>query len=158
MSYSRWSTSRWYTFWSAMGAESNEYRLPTKKLKRSQVFEICDMPSYFITYGELVDRSRSSILHEVKEHFSKEFEWSGIEINKETGKLENSETQIIKPKPPTWEELRELQDYFGRFIIDVDEYFKPWNFFKYEWLYPIRNKMIFKYRKLKLKYVKDRSK
>ena len=74
MSYSRWSNSRWYTFWSAMGAEPTEYKWPTQKLKDSQVFEICDMPSYYITYGELKRRSRSAILHEIEEHFAADFD------------------------------------------------------------------------------------
>ena len=134
MSYSRWSNSRWYTFWSAMGGLQTEYKFPTEKLKRSQVFEICDIPSYHITYGDLVDRSRSTVLHEIEELYSKD------------------------KVPPTWEEMMELQEYFSRFIKDVDEHFQPWNFFLYEWLYPIRNKVIFKYRKLKEKYVKNRSK
>lgn len=132
MSYSRWSSSRWYTFWSAMGAESTEYRLPTQKLKEGQVFEICDIPSYHITYGELKSRSRSAVLHEVEELYAKD---------------------SIRP---TWEELMELQEYFSRFIKDVDDHFKLWNFMKYEWYYPFRNKIYWKIKKLKKRYGKNR--
>ena len=134
MSYSRWSSSRWYTFWSAMGAESTEYRLPTQKLKEGQVFEICDIPSYHITYGDLKKRSRSAVLHEIEELYAKDY------------------------VRPTWEELMELQEYFSRFIKDVDDHFKLWNFMKYEWYYPFRNKIYWKIKKLKKRYVKDRSK
>lgn len=132
MSYSRWSNSRWYTFWSATDAKSTEYKWPTQKLKDVQVFEICDIPSYHITYGELKKRSRSALLLEIEEHFVKD---------------------SIKP---TWDELNELQLYFARFIRDVDEHFTFWTFIKYEWYFPFRNKIIFKYRKLKQRYVKDR--
>ena len=133
MSYSRWSNSRWYTFWSAMGAEPTQYKWPTQRLKDNQVFEICDIPSYFITYSELKSRSRREILLEIEESFAED------------------------KRKPTWDELLELQDYFDQFIKDVDDHFKFWTFMRYEWYYPFRNKFIFKYRKLKQRYVKDRS-
>ena len=145
MSYSRWSReSRWYTFWSASGSTDTQYKWPTKNLKRSQIFEICDMPSYRITYGDLVDRSRSSVLHEIEEHFAKDFEWNDLEFV--DGKLEPGETTIIKGRRPTWEELHQLQDYIARFIRDVDNHFQTWEFFKYEWIIPIYHKI---YRKIK---------
>lgn len=146
MSYSRWSNSRWYTFWSAMGAEPTEYKWPTQKLKDNQVFEICDMPSYHITYGDLKRRSRSAVLHEIEEHFTQDFEWTDME----------GTTHISKSVPPTWEELMELQEYFSRFIKDVDDHFKLWNFMKYEWYYPFRNKIYWKIKKLKKRYGKNR--
>lgn len=151
MSYSRWSNSRWYTFWSAMGSSQTEYKFPTNKLKRSQIFEICDMPSYHITYGDLVDRSRSAVLHEIEEHFAADFEWHGLKSV--DGKLEPDETEIIKGRRPTWEELNELQLYFSQFIRDVDEHFKPWNFFLYEWYYPTRNKIYRTIKKLIWKHL-----
>ena len=40
MSYSRWSTSVWYTFWAV--TTGLKYKWPTNELKRSQIFEICD--------------------------------------------------------------------------------------------------------------------
>jgi len=156
MSYSRWSNSRWYTFWSANGAVPTEYKWPTQKLKDSQVFEICDMPSYYITYGDLKRRSRSAILHEIEEHFAADFDWHDIEIV--DGKLEQGKSKIIKGKRPTWDELNELQLYLARFTRDVDDHFRFWTFMKYEWYLPFRNRIIFKYRKLKQRYVKDRSK
>jgi hypothetical protein len=66
MSYSRWITSIWYTYWSA-SSEETTYKLPTKKLKYNQAFTICDFPSYDITYGELMTKDINTILQEVKE-------------------------------------------------------------------------------------------
>jgi hypothetical protein len=67
------------------------------------------MPSYCITYGDLVDRSRSSVIKEIEDHF-------GGDV--------------------TWDELDQLQDQFARFIRDVDNHFQTWEFFKYEWAIP----------------------
>ena len=156
MSYSRWSNSRWYTYWSSNGSWETEYKWPTEQLKNSQVFEICDIPSYYITYGDLVSRSRSAVLHEIEEHFAKDFEWSSLDIV--DGKLEPGKTTTAKGIRPTWEELNELQEYLSRFMKDVDEHFKWNNFFLYEWVYPFKSKIYWKIRKLKQRYVKNRSK
>ena len=69
MSYSRWGTSVWYTFWAATIDLS--YKWPTNELKRSQVFEICDMPSFRLTYGELQDKGMYSVLEEIKVFYNK---------------------------------------------------------------------------------------
>jgi hypothetical protein len=106
-----------------MGDYQTKYKWPTKKLKDGQVFEICDIPSYFITYSELKSRPRIDVLNEIQEYYT-------------NGK-----------KKPTWDEMIELQNYFDCFIKDVDTDFKLHNFIKYEWYYPLRNKFIFKYRK-----------
>jgi len=131
MAYSRWGGSRWYTFWSARSGAETQYKWPTQKLKNSQVFEICDIPSYCITYDDLVNKSRSKVLHEVKKHFDDKV---------------------------TWDELSELQEYFSEFIRDVDEHFQLWEFFKYEWYYPTRNEINWKIRKIKQQYEQNRSK
>jgi len=115
MSYSRWSNSVWYTFWSAH-SESKDFQFPTKKLKYSQTFMICDFPSYSITYGELMAKDMYIILQDVKEYY--------------------------KDKNPTNGELDELGAYITEFIDDVDNHFKWKNFFMYEWYYPLRNKLI----------------
>lgn len=155
MSYSRWSNSRWYTFWSAMGGETSEFKWPTQKLKDRQVFEICDIPSYHITYGELKRRSRSAVLHEIEEHFAADHQLRGMDFSSDEPKL--GEVKTYKGNRPTWDELLELQNYFDNFIKDVDDHFKFWTFMQYEWYYPLRNKIIWKIRKLKQRYVKDRS-
>ena len=52
MAYSRWSHSYWYTFWSSPSETEMQFKWPTKKLKRKQTFEIVDMRSFYLTYGE----------------------------------------------------------------------------------------------------------
>ena len=142
MSYSRWSNSRWYTFWSSVGSADMEFKLPTRKLKYNQTFEICDIPSYFLTYEDIEVKGIKVILEEVKKLYSKD----GIlpEIIKE------DRIYTYKANSPTWEELQELQDYIFEFKKDIDNHFKLINFIKYEWYYPLRNKII--------NYVKKRSK
>jgi len=108
MSYSRWSYSTWYTFWSSLEEETVcEFKFPTKKLKYVQTFEICDFPSYYITYGELMENGLFKTLDDVKKYYHQNHS--------------------------------KFTDH--RFIEDVDEHFKWGNFFRYEWYYPLRNKM-----------------
>ena len=127
MSYSRWSYSTWYTFWSALEEETVcEFKLPTKKLKYAQTFEICDFPSYYITYGKLMENGLFKTLDDVKKFYHQ----SHSEF-----------TDHTHAKNPTEDELAELGTYLLRFVEDVDEHFKWGNFFRYEWYYPLRNKM-----------------
>ena len=130
MSYSRWSTSTWYTFWSAFG-ESTEYKLPTKRLKNNQCMEICDFPSYFIYYGKFKEIGMDGLILDIKKTFSEPVSYKNLDA---------------KAKNPTEEEIEELKGYILRFIDDVDDHFKWKNFFMYEWYYPSRNKIIFWYR------------
>jgi hypothetical protein len=113
MSYSRWSNSRWYTFWTTF-SEDMEFKLPTKKLKDNQVIEVCGFPSLFFSYGEFRQVGIDQILLEVKLVF----------------------------QDATEEELEELGVYFQRFIDDVDGRFKSffyyewWIPFRYNvWMY-----------------------
>jgi hypothetical protein len=126
MSYSRWSHSTWYTFWSSV-SESTEYKLSTKRLKNAQVFEICDFPSYYITYGELVNDGLYTILERVETYY------------RQSHTIFTDQTSCIKN--PTKEEMDELGGYLLEFIKDVDNHFKWYNYFKYEWYYPTRNKI-----------------
>lgn len=144
MSYSRWGNSRWYTFWSSVGDTDMEFKLPTRKLKYNQTFEICDIPSYFLTYEDIEVKGIKAILEEVKKLYSKDYEGISSEIIKE------DRTYTYKANSPTLEELQELQDYIFEFKKDIDNHFKLINFIKYEWYYPLRNKII--------NYVKNRSK
>lgn len=138
MSYSRWSNSTWYTFWSAFTSE--EYKWPSKKLKNSQVFEICDLPSYRFTYGELQDLGIYAILKKIKKFYSKQH---SIEMFKKwkDGKAVYRK-KIVKAKNPTEEEMLELVRYIREWEKDVEEHFKFWTFIRYEWWYPIRNKIL----------------
>jgi len=120
MSYSRWSYSTWYTFWASLG-EGCEFKFPTKKLKHKQTFEICDFPSYYITYGELMENGLLETLDDVKRVYTH----GGVNA-----------------KNPTEDELDELGVYLLEFVKDVDEHFEWGNFFRYEWYYPLRNKIL----------------
>ena len=116
MSYSRWGNSRWYTFWSSVGDTDMEFKLPTRKLKYNQTFEICDIPSYFLTYEDIEVKGIKAILEEVKKLYSKDYEGISSEIIKE------DRTYTYKANSPTLEELQELQDYifeFKRILIII---------------------------------------
>jgi hypothetical protein len=140
MAYSRFSNSCWYTFWRV--DEDLEFKWPTKKLKNRQVFEICDFPSYGITYEELKTKDWRTILKEIKRYYKRphqgkifvDFDIDGEAVYK---------SQTYPAKNPTAKELNELVDYFRRFVEDVDDHFRFWNFIKFEWYYPLRNKVIF---------------
>ena len=128
MSYSRWSYSTWYTFWSSLGDDTVcEFKLPTKSLKDAQVFEICDFPSYYITYSELMNDGLYTILERVQAYYQQ----SHIKFT----------DQVPYIKNPTEEEMDELGSYLLEFVKDVDDHFKWYNFFRYEWYYPVRNKI-----------------
>lgn len=119
MSYSRWSNSKWYTFWAGCG--DTKFKLPTQKLKNCQIFHIAGMPGTKITYGELMDRGIYMILQDVRDIYLGEY--------------------------ITEEEIFELKGYLLEFMIDVDNHFRWFIFFKYEWYYPIRNKLIWTFKK-----------
>jgi hypothetical protein len=119
MAYSRWSNSYWYTFWTTRSETETQFKWPTKQLKRKQVFEICDMRPFFISYGELEDEGMGKIINKVKKVFKK----------------------THPNNPPTEEQLRELMGYINEWREDVDWHFKFGTFMLYEWYYPIRNKI-----------------
>lgn len=117
MAYSRWSKdSVWYTFWSSYCSESLKFKLPTKKLKNSQCFEICDYPTYFITYHDLKTKGIKKMVADVQ-HFYRE-----LKITK-------------------FSDYTELRKQLIFFMDDVDEHFKWKNFFYHEWYIPVRNKI-----------------
>lgn len=119
MSYSRWSNSKWYTFWSGCG--ETQFKLPTQKLKNCQTFQIFDMPGTKITYGELMDKGIYMILQDVRDVYLGEY--------------------------ITEEEIFELKMYLLEFMVDVDNHFRWFTFFRYEWYYPIRNKIVWTFKK-----------
>lgn len=127
MSYSRWSTSIWYTFWTSM-SESSEFKWPTTRLKENQFFEICDLvSSYHISYGELSKLGVDGVIEEVRNFYSNSHKVRIL-----------GEEEMFK-KEYTDEEFDELKIYLLEFMRDVDEHFKWKNFFRYEWYYPVRN-------------------
>jgi len=139
MSYSRWSHSRWYTFWCNMGEDGMEFKLPSHKLKRSQVFEICDFDTYFVTYGDIEDYGMKSIFKRIKKHYSKSFEVE-MPMGNKKGEYIGSEF-VTQKNPPTVEELNEVAGYIRMFVEDVDKYFEFNTFFYYEWWLPLKYKI-----------------
>ena len=134
MSYSRWSNSVWYTFWTSF-SEDTKFKLPTKRLKNNQYFEICDLQSYHVSYGEIDEIGIDNVIKEIKYYYSKSYNISIM-----------GEETVFK-KDVTEEEWNELKGYLLAFVDDIDEHFQ-WNtFFKYEWYYPVRNKIYFFIRK-----------
>jgi hypothetical protein len=138
MSYSRWSNSIWYTFWS-----SNSPKGINKK--KEQIFEICDFPSYHVIYQQIVD-DIDKVIYEVNEYYSKEHNgqiFDGIE----DGEFKYV-PHVWGPKNPSDEELQELKEYMLQFVADMDEHFKFFNYIKYEFYYPARNKIYWKFKKI----------
>jgi hypothetical protein len=138
MSYSRFSNSVWYTFWTS-GSPKGINK------KKEQIFEICDFPSYNVTYQQIVD-DVDKVIYEVNEFYSKEHNgqiFDGIE----DGKFKYV-PHVWGPKNPSDEELQELKEYMLEFAKDVDEHFKLFNYIKYEVYYPIKNKIYWKMKKL----------
>ena len=128
MAYSRWSNSIWYTFWVA---SDMKYKLPTQDLKNEQLFEICDFPSYYVSYGSLKIKGIDNTLKEVRAFYSQNHPgmiFDGL-VN---GKITHKET-IFEAKNHSDEEIEELRGYLKKFIGDVDNYFKFWNFMYCEW-------------------------
>jgi len=128
MAYSRWSNSIWYTFWVALDMK---YKLPTQSLKDEQLFEICDFPSYYVSYGSIKLKGIDGVLKEVKTFYSQNHSGT-IFDGFVDGKITYKET-IFEAKNHSDEEIEELRDYLKEFIEDVDKHFKWKNFFYSEW-------------------------
>ena len=124
MSYSRWGQSRWYTYW----AEDTpiHFKLPTRRLKRRQVFVISDFPSYFLSYGDLEDKGMGLVWDEIRQFYWREHPY----------------TKLPPAKKPSETEMQELMVYIQQWRQDVDEHFKLSFFLKYEWYFPLRNKIL----------------
>jgi hypothetical protein len=144
MSYSRWSSSRWYTFWRA--DEFSNVTFPTQKRKRAQVFEICDFPSYYLTYGELVDKGAYKVLREIKAFYSKSHTGEVASSYKDGYVTEYSDT-IFEPKNPTGHELLELSGYIAKWQKDVDEAFTLKSYLKDLWGLKIKRGIISLFKK-----------
>ena len=154
MSYSRWGSSTWYTFWSAIGDDS-QFKWPTKRLMRAQCFQICDMPSYTFTYGELVDKGHNQILANIFAFYKTEHPGKILkELNLD--KLEYEDT-VYPAKNPSCNEILELFGYISNWEDDVVEHFKFWTFMRYEWWYPIRNQILWKIQSIRSKFSKKRT-
>lgn len=146
MSYSRWSNSTWYTFWTSF-SEQTQYRFPTQQLKNNQVFEICDSPFLHFTYLEICE-DLEKVLNLVRETYSKPYEGNMLVEWKGPDSKPVYESHIFDPKNPSEDEILELKLYMLEFKVDIDRHFEPFTFFLYEWYYPTRNAIYFKWRDL----------
>jgi len=120
MAYSRFGSSRWYTYW------YEDYRsgikFPTRKEKRREMFMIHDYPTYIVSYGDLQDKGIGRIWDDIRL-----FYWT--------------DTEEHKAKKPSETEMQELMQYIKQWRQDVDNHFKLSVFLKYEWYFPLRNKI-----------------
>ena len=136
MAYSRWGNSIWYTFWCY---SYRDFKFPTQKLKNTEIFEICDFPSFLISYGDLKTKGIDVILKDVNDFYTKEHNGSIFDsfVN---GKITFKDT-TFDAKNPTPEEIEELRGYLTKFIDDVDDYYKWKNFFYFEWYLTLHSKI-----------------
>lgn len=135
MAYSRFTTSRWYTYWQI--TDNSEFTFPTVKRKNSEVFMIQNFPSIIFTYAELTRNIDECLLHVCK-RCAHEYEGNILKYNYETGHME-PEFIIYPADPATEEELQELKGYMQEFISDVDSHYEWRQYFRFEWWLPIRN-------------------
>jgi hypothetical protein len=102
------------------------------KLKETQLFEIYDVPSYTITYGEIKQKGVEDVINDISNIYSKSYDGSKLIWNPDTCRTEYDEC-VYPAKNPTDSELNELKGYIEDFINCVDESFKWVNFFKLYW-------------------------
>ena len=126
MSYSRWNKySVWYTFWDAGSSDPTRFKLPTKRLRDNQYFEICDFDEPIrISYKELKEIGIKGVVKKVQETY------------KDRTNIKFSDYSKLR-----WQLIE--------FMTDVDEHFQWINFFKYEWWYPVRNEVRWFFKKFK---------
>ena len=101
MAYSRWLTSRWYTFWSWTPSEEPD----------EQVFQICEFGGgIFFSYKEIKE-DIDDCLKRVVEH---------LKEPKNVKLLGAEEVRFVGPLP-TDKEVAELKGYMLEFLQDVEE-------------------------------------
>jgi len=114
MIYSRWGNgSVWYCFWNKYKAEM-KYKLPTKKLKNKQTFQIYDVPSYYVTYSYIKENGIGKVLDDINGFYRK----NGKKIKEDN--------------------LMKLMLNIKSFVTSVDNSFKLRNFFHDNWILPIK--------------------
>jgi hypothetical protein len=150
MSYSRWSNSIWYTFWTSASPQC-DFRWPTKQLRDSQLFEICGIPSYTISYGEIIEKGIPVILREVHDYYNQTHACSLLDGWDEQRKPLYSPTTILA-QSFTESELQELGEYIAQFASDVEHNFQYINFIKKYWWHVIRYTLFNRY-KYKLRHI-----
>lgn len=117
MIYSRWGRgSKWYCFWNKSKLPM-QYKLPTKSFKKKQIFQIYDVPSYSVTYGDIQEKGISKILDEISSFYNK---------NK---------------KRPKEKDMMALMTHIRSFQNDVDKEFDVLTFLYYNWIQPTKNRL-----------------
>lgn len=117
MAYSRWTTSRWYTFWASQSL--NDENEPITK--DEQMFAICDFgESPGFTYKQLTD-DIDKCLQEVKEHYATERKGKMLTSFKTGTDDPVYEEVTYEPEIIPDVEMQELKLYMLNFIQDVDE-------------------------------------
>ena len=115
MIYSRWGRgSVWYCFWNKSKA-SMKFKLPTKALKKNQVFQIYDVPSYSVTYGEIKERGISKVLDDISSFYNKH------------------------KKRPKEKDMMQLMTYIRYFENNVDKEFTIGTFLYNNWIQAIKD-------------------
>ena len=109
MSYSRWGSSFWYTYWSASGGPNKE----------EQIFEICDVSRNMrFSYRE-IKKDMQSCLDKVRSEFAKEKEVEYLVDVFDPSK--GSETVRFKSLVLEESLLEELGEYMKKFVTDVEK-------------------------------------
>ena len=101
MAYSRWLTSRWYTFWSWT---------PSQEMDK-QIFQICEFGGGIgFTYKEIKEDA-DGCLERVVDYLKEPRDISLVKRKKE---------EFVGPCP-TDKELQELKIYMMDFVFDVED-------------------------------------
>ena len=109
MSYSRWGSSFWYTYWSASGGTNKE----------EKIFEICDVSRNMrFSYRE-IKKDMQSCLDKVRSEFAKEKEVEYLVDVFDPSK--GSETVRFKSLVLEESLLEELGEYMKKFVTDVEK-------------------------------------
>lgn len=108
MSFSRWSNSRWYTYW----AENS--KKPGSNKRIDQIFEICSNTQF--TYSELKENI-DKCLEIVSFNETKVFDNNiGFELDPN----DSDSYTIDQSLTPSKEEMEELRGYMLKFLSRVD--------------------------------------
>lgn len=120
MAYSRWSNSRWYTYWLAT----------EDKRKNKQKFEICDtLRNLRFTYKEL-KKDIEKCLDYVCKLYGESWTGEMLDLDDDASfdfkriSEWKYKSQTFEPDPVSQAERDELKGYMLQFLKDVDNEFK----------------------------------
>lgn len=131
--YSRWIGGSWFTLWSTL-SPSTTFKFKTEKLKNSQVFEICDIPSFKISYKDITDKGLDKVILDVNVHFNRIY--TGNKLNEIYDKKLFPINKKYGPQKFKKEEYDKLKEHMMEFVIDVNLEFQPKKFYYTNWMKP----------------------